>query len=95
MWPWESARRRSLAHGILDDETYDWWEVVKAMRETRGDALVADEATIARAVDLARVRTSIPVSATGAAGLAGALIPPRAGASVAAVFSGTDRDESA
>jgi threonine synthase len=94
MWPWESAPT-SLAHGILDDETYDWWEVVKAMRETGGDALLADEATIARAVDLARVHTTIPVSATGAAGLAGALISPRAGASVAAVFSGADRDESA
>ena len=83
MWPWESAPA-SLAHGIIDDETYDWWEVVRAMRETGGDAIVADEAAIARALSLARAHTPIPVSATGAAGLAGALISPRAGRSVAA-----------
>src|SRR5208282_3766488 len=28
MAPWESLPM-SLAHGILDDETYDWFEVVK------------------------------------------------------------------
>ena len=94
MWPWESAPA-SLAHGILDDETYDWWEVVKAMRETGGEAIVADEAAIARALSLARAHTAIPVSATGAAGLAGALASPRSGRSAAAVFSGVERSESA
>ena len=94
MWPWESAPA-SLAHGILDDETYDWWEVVKAMRETGGEAIVADEAAIARALSLARAHTAIPVSATGAAGLAGALVSPRAGRSAAAVFSGVERGEDA
>ena len=38
MWPWESEPK-SLAHGILDDETYDWLEVAKAMRATGGDVL--------------------------------------------------------
>ena len=90
MWPWESAPA-SLAHGILDDETYDWWEVIKAMRETGGEATVADEAAIARALSLARAHTAIPVSATGAAGLAGALASSRAGRSAAAVFSGVER----
>jgi threonine synthase len=90
MWPWESAPT-SLAHGILDDETYDWWEVVKAMRETGGEAIVANEAAIAQAHNLARQQTTIRVSATGAAGLAGALASPRAGRSTAAVFSGVDR----
>ncbi len=94
MWPWESVPA-SVAHGILDDETYDWWEVVRAMRETGGEAIVADEATIARALSLARAHTAIPVSATGAAGLAGALVSPRAGRSAAAVFSGIDRGENA
>ncbi len=94
MWPWESVPA-SVAHGILDDETYDWWEVVKAMRATGGDAVVADEAAIARALSLARAHTAIPVSATGAAGLAGALVSPHAGRSAAAVFSGVDRDERA
>jgi threonine synthase len=94
MWPWESAPA-SLAHGILDDETYDWWEVVKAMRETGGEPIVADEAAIARALGLARANTAIPVSATGAAGLAGALMSPHAGRSAAAVFSGVDRGDGA
>jgi len=94
MWPWESAPA-SLAHGILDDETYDWWEVVKAMRETGGEAIVADEAAIAWALSLARAHTAIAVSATGAAGLAGALASPGAGRSAAAVFSGIDRSDSA
>ena len=94
MWSWESAPA-SLAHGILDDETYDWWEVAKAMRETGGDAIVVDEAAVARALSLARAHTAIPVSATGASGLAGALVSPRAGRSAAAVFSGVERGESA
>jgi threonine synthase len=94
MWPWESEPA-SLAHGILDDETYDWWEVVKAMRETGGAPIVADEAAIARALSLARANTAIPVSATGAAGLAGAVMSPRAGRSAAAVFSGIDRGDGA
>ncbi len=94
MWPWESEPR-SLAHGILDDETYDWWEIVKAMRSTGGDAVVADERAIARALELAGAHTTIPVSATGAAGLAGALLSPRAGRSAAALFSGVERGQAA
>ncbi|MDR1709906.1 MAG: pyridoxal-phosphate dependent enzyme, partial [Candidatus Accumulibacter sp.] len=31
MRPWETAPH-SIAHGILDDETYDWLEIVRAMR---------------------------------------------------------------
>jgi threonine synthase len=90
MWPWESVPA-SLANGILDDETYDWFEVVKAMRETGGEALVADEAAVARAFELARAHTGVPASATGAAGLAGPLAAPRAHKTVAAVLSGINR----
>jgi threonine synthase len=89
MRPWGSVPK-SLAHGILDDETYDWWEVVKAMRETEGEAIVADETAVAQALELVRANTDIPVSATGAAGLAGALVAPRSGAT-AAVLSGVER----
>jgi threonine synthase len=90
MWPWESIPV-SLAHGIVDDETYDWLEVVKAMRATGGEVLVADEAAVARAFCLARERIAIPVSATGSAGLAGALVAPCADRIAAAVFSGVER----
>ena len=37
MWPWESEPR-SVAHGILDDETYDWLAVVEGMLATEGRA---------------------------------------------------------
>ena len=89
MWPWESAPA-SLARGILDDETYDWWAVVEGMRESGGEAVVVDEAAIARRADLARAHTDIPASATGAAGLAGALELAARRGSAAAVFSGVE-----
>ena len=91
MQPWGSVPK-SLAHGILDDETYDWWEVAKSMRETGGEAVVADEAAVARALELVRAHTAIPASATGAAGLAGALAAPARGAA-AAVLSGVERGD--
>ncbi|MDP6942951.1 MAG: pyridoxal-phosphate dependent enzyme, partial [Myxococcota bacterium] len=42
MRPWPTAPH-SVAHGILDDETYDWVELVVAMSETGGQAVVATE----------------------------------------------------
>ena len=89
MWPWE-ATPASIAHGILDDETYDWWSIAEAMRATGGGTAVVDEATLARARDLAARHTSIAVSATGTAGLAGALATRPSGC-VAVVFSGCER----
>jgi threonine synthase len=71
MWPWEQEPR-SIATGILDDETYDWLAVVQAMVATGGWPVVAAEATLARARDAGEAEAGIAVSATGAAGLAGA-----------------------
>ena len=48
MWPWETVPH-SLAHGILDDETYDWVALVEAMLRTGGQALVVSEDEIAEA----------------------------------------------
>ncbi len=93
MQPWDSVPM-SLAHGILDDETYDWWEVIKAMRESDGEAVVADEAAIERALDLVRAHTGIPASATGSAGLAGLLGGRGPGGPTAAVLSGVERGAS-
>ena len=70
MWPWEEEPR-SVAHGILDDETYDWLAVVEGMVATRGLALVVDERTLLDANELARLATGIEVDHTGSAGLAG------------------------
>ena len=78
MWPWETVPH-SIAHGILDDETYDWLAVVEAMLRTGGVPVVAGEDELAVANALATMTTDIPVDATGSAGLAGALDLRRAG----------------
>ncbi len=78
MWPWEEEPR-SLARGILDDETYDWLLVMEGMLATGGVPVVVAEGTLRRARRLARGATGIPVDATGAAGLAGYLTLLRAG----------------
>jgi threonine synthase len=72
MWAWEPAPE-SLATGILDDETYDWRALVEAMITTGGWPVVASEAHIALAQQLAHEHTGVCVSATGSAGLAGLL----------------------
>jgi threonine synthase len=70
MWPWE-IEPHSIAHGILDDETYDWLAVCEAMLATGGKALVVSEESLERANALARETTGIDVDHTGSAGLAG------------------------
>jgi threonine synthase len=90
MWPWETTPT-SLASGILDDETYDWWAVAEGMRVSGGAPIIVDEETLARARDLARAHTGIPVSATGAAGLAGAMAVAARSGEIAVVFSGVER----
>ncbi len=88
----------SLARGILDDETYDWYGVLTAMLETGGFPLLASESTLARARDAGQrhVHTEIPVSHTGAAGLAGLLTAHergllRARERVCVLFTGGER----
>jgi threonine synthase len=95
MWPWEDEPR-SVAHGILDDETYDWLAVVEGMLETGGRPVVVDEDVLARANDLARHATGIDVDHTGTAGLAGLLALRAAGEigddeRVAVLFTGAVR----
>lgn len=87
MAPWPTTPT-SAASGILDDETYDWWEAAKGVRETGGDALVVGEAAIARAYELAKSGTAIRASITGTAGLAGLLAAPSQTAAV--ILSGSD-----
>lgn len=93
MWPWEEAPH-SVAHGILDDETYDFRVLVEAMIATGGHPIVVDEPTLLRARDLSRAETQAPISATGAAGLGGLLaLEGGIGPSehVAMILSGRDR----
>ena len=95
MWPWETEPA-SVAHGILDDETYDWLAVVRAMLVTGGRAVVVDEPALLEANALACAATGIDADETGTAGVAGLLALARGGAlrpdeSVAVVLSGVRR----
>ena len=93
MWAWETEPH-SLADGILDDETYDWISILDAMADTDGSPVVASEANVVRAHELAHQHTTIPVSATGSAGLAG-LLQIRSEIAdderVVVIFSGVER----
>ena len=95
MWAWEQEPH-SVAHGILDDETYDWLAVVEAMLRTHGRPLVVDDRVLLGANALARGTTGIPVDPTGSAGLAGLIALRELGAvdddeRVALLFTGIDR----
>ena len=90
MWPWDGAPS-SIADGILDDETYDWWAVVEGMRHSDGHPVCVGEDLLARARELARLHAGVSASATGTSGLAGVLASPRAGESVTVVLSGAAR----
>jgi len=99
MWPWEEPPH-SVAHGIIDDETYDWLALVRGMLSTVGTPVVVDEATLEEANALAREATGIDVDHTGSAGLAGLLALVRAGGvgpdeTVAVLFTGVRRADEA
>jgi len=99
MHPWET-RPVSVAHGILDDETYDWLAVERAMLVTGGRALVVDESALLEANRIACEATGIDADETGTAGVAGLLALGAAGhldpsESVAVVLSGARRAHTA
>jgi threonine synthase len=70
MKPWPEEPK-SIAHGILDDETYDWLSIVRSMLETGGDSLVVDDARVIEAFEIGRRATGVNVCHTGVSGLAG------------------------
>jgi threonine synthase len=95
MRPWP-VTPRSLAAAILDDETYDWFAIVRGMLGTGGYPVVVAEETLAEARRLALEHTGLPVCVTGSAGLAGALTLARGGTlerreSIAVLFTGRQR----
>jgi threonine synthase len=97
MWPWEDEPH-SIAHGILDDETYDWVVLVEEMLATHGEALVVGEDALAEANALALHSTGIPVDPTGSSGLAGLLALRNCGhvaddERVAVLFTGVIRQQ--
>lgn len=94
MWPWPEEPR-SIATGILDDETYDWRSVVGGLLESDGRSIVVSEARLARAHELGRA-AGVPVDPTGTAGLAGLMDLLVAGVvgpddRVVVLFTGVDR----
>lgn len=95
MWPWEDEPQ-SLAHGILDDETYDWLALLEGMVDTGGYPITVREELIVRANEVARQQTAINVDPTGSSGLAGLLqlqdsLEPAAGETIGLIFSGVTR----
>jgi threonine synthase len=95
MWPWEDEPH-SVAHGIIDDETYDWRACVAALLASGGSPVVVDESAFEEANTLGRATTGIDADHTGTAGLAGLLALVRAGAvgpgeNVAVLFTGAVR----
>lgn len=95
MWPWEKVPR-SVADGILDDETYDWLAVVGGMLRSGGRPVVVGEAALRAANRLAVTHAGIDVNHTGSAGLAGAIELLRRGEigsddHVAVIFTGIRR----
>ena len=95
MWPWEEEPH-SVAHGILDDETYDWLAVVEGMLHSGGSPVVVSEDLLVHANGLAVSTTGIDVDPTGSAGLAGLLALRDAGEigdheRVAVLFTGARR----
>lgn len=98
MWPWETPPT-SIAHGILDDETYDWLALTRAMLQSGGYPIVVDEPTLLRANALAAAHTAIDADETGTAGLAGLVALASAGAidpreATAVFFTGVRRHAS-
>jgi len=95
MQAWEEEPK-SVAAGILDDETYDWRAVVEGMLMTGGRPLVVSEDLLLEAHRLAVSRTGIQVDPTGSSGLAGLLEMRHSGSigdqdRVAVLFTGIQR----
>lgn len=95
MWPWEHTPH-SVAHGILDDETYDWAAVLEGTVASGGWPITVSESRLTAAPLTARTTTGIAADATGAAGLAGLEELARTGAiapheRVVVVLSGVQR----
>ncbi len=95
MQPWEEEPK-SVATGIVDDETYDWRAVVEGMLMTGGRPLVVSEDLLLEANRLALSTTGIRVNPTGSSGLAGLLQMRRSGEigdrdRAAVLFTGVQR----
>jgi len=94
MQPWPDEPK-SIATGIVDDETYDWLAVVEGLLESGGSMVLASEDELAAARALA-AQVGVDASETGTAGLAGLLEMRKQGQlihgeEVAVLFTGARR----
>ena len=97
MWPWEEEPR-SIATGILDDETYDWRAVVDGMLTTGGRPLVVAEESPGRVPTTSgtrRASASTPPGRPGSAGLLDLVDAGDVGPDdrVGVLFTGVDRQQ--
>ena len=76
MTPWNDPV--SSATGILDDVTYDWLGVARALLETSGDSVVVSESDILLANQVVS-GAGYDADETGAAGYAGLRVAFRSG----------------
>jgi len=76
MTPWKTPE--GLATGILDDVTYDWLGVVKALADTRGESIVASEREISDAYELVN-SLGVATEPTGSAAVAGVISSLKSG----------------
>lgn len=68
--PWSANEPHSIAEGILDDTTYDGYEITRAMMQTGGIPVILSEEQLSSAWSLGKQTTNLNLSATGTAGLA-------------------------
>eukprot|EP00658_Telonema_sp_P-2_P064142 TRINITY_DN53027_c0_g1_i1.p1 TRINITY_DN53027_c0_g1~~TRINITY_DN53027_c0_g1_i1.p1 ORF type:complete len:169 (-),score=37.03 TRINITY_DN53027_c0_g1_i1:165-671(-) len=69
MWAWEETPH-SIAHGVLDDETYDWYTIVTGMISTQGFPITVEDDSVITAYELGHA-IGMDVCHTGACGLGG------------------------
>ncbi len=86
---WESEPH-SIAHGILDDITYDYPTLLEGLCKSGGMPLIVSEKELEQANELAKQVTKIPVDPTGSSGLAG-ILDMRPHGSTLTIFTGIER----
>merc|ERR1712070_215079 len=94
MFAWENPH--SIASGILDDETYDWVQLVEAMHKNGGDVMVVNDDAVIKAKEVAEETFKVNACHTGSAGLAGLMNhtnarPSTDGRPSIAILTGLDR----
>ncbi|MCF7790457.1 MAG: pyridoxal-phosphate dependent enzyme [Victivallales bacterium] len=97
IWEWETEPE-SIAHGILDDVTYDWYKLVKGMFKTGGIPVIVNENDLIYANVEGKKLTGIKADPTGTSGFAGlrkllSLNPVSEDSNAGVIFTGIERNE--